>query len=103
VHDADADELRELAQKAVNKLEGDGGAAVVLGSGRGGKALLVAACSPRLVARGVAAPRLLEAAAAKVGGGAGGKDILAFAGGRNAGAVPDAIESIRTHLEELLA
>ncbi|HEV8565253.1 MAG TPA: alanine--tRNA ligase [Actinomycetota bacterium] len=102
VQDADADELRKLAQKAVNKLEGDGGAAVVLGSSQGSKALLVAACSAGLVARGVTAPTLLEEAASKIGGGAGGKEILAFAGGPNAGAVPDAIDAIPARLEELL-
>jgi alanyl-tRNA synthetase len=101
-HDADADELRELAQKSVQKLDGEGGGAVVLGSDRGGKALLVAACSATLVSRGVTAPRLLERAAALVGGGAGGKDILAFAGGPNADAVPDALGAIPARLEELL-
>ena len=35
LEEVDADELRELAQKVVGKLEGDGGAAVVLGSDRG--------------------------------------------------------------------
>ena len=102
LQDAGADELRELAQKAVNKLEGKGGAAVVLGSGQGSKALLVAACSPELVARGMTAPRLLEEAASRIGGGAGGKEILAFAGGPKAGAVRDAIEAIPGRLQELL-
>jgi alanyl-tRNA synthetase len=102
LQDSGADELRELAQKAVNKLEGKGGAAVVLGSGRGSKALLVAACSHEIVARGLTAPRLLEEAASKIGGGAGGKEILAFAGGPNAGAVRGAIEAIPARLQELL-
>jgi len=102
-HDADADALRELAQKAVGKLEGDGGAAVVLGSGQGGRALIVAAVSRRLVDRGVTAPSLLQAAAERIGGGAGGKAILGFAGGRNADAVEEAVRDIPARLTELLS
>jgi alanyl-tRNA synthetase len=100
VTDADADTLRELAQKALGKLGGD--AAVVLGSAAGGKALLVAACSQSLAERGVTAPALLEQAAAVIGGGAGGKPGLGFAGGKRAEAVVPAIESIRARLGELL-
>ena len=103
LQDADADELRELAQKAVGRLESDGGAAVVLGSGRDGKALMVAACSKRILDRGVTAPKLLEVAAEQIGGGAGGKPILGFAGGRNADAVAEAINGIPGRLSELLA
>ena len=55
--DADADELRALAQKVANRLEGPDGAAVVLGTGQGGKALLVAAGTEQLIARGVTARR----------------------------------------------
>jgi alanyl-tRNA synthetase len=103
LEDVDADELRELAQKVVGKLESDGGAAVVLGSSRNGKALLVAACSARLVERGVTAPMLLDVAAKQVGGGAGGKPILGFAGGPNGASVSDAVAGIPARLAELLA
>ena len=99
---ASADELRELAQSAVGKLEGENGAAVVLGSDAGGKALIAAACSKNLVARGVTAPLLLEQAARAIGGGAGGKPILGFAGGPKGEAVKDAIGAIPARLEELL-
>ena len=85
LEDVDPDELRALAQKVVGKLEGNGGAAVVLGSANGGKALIVAASSKRLVERGVTAPVLLEVAAKQIGGGAGGKPIMGFAGGPNGG------------------
>jgi alanyl-tRNA synthetase len=98
-----ADELRELAQAAVGKLERSEGAAVVLGSDADGKALLVAACSPNLIGRGVTAPALLEPAAKAIGGGAGGKPILGFAGGPRGDAVADAIGAIPARLEELLA
>jgi alanyl-tRNA synthetase len=102
LQDADADALRELAQKSVGKLEGDPGAAVVLGTRQGGKALIVAACSSRLVERGVTAPLLLEDAAKQIGGGAGGKPILGFAGGPKADAVEEAVQGIPARLAELL-
>ena len=70
-----------LAQDVANRLEGPDGAAVVLGTGRGGKALLVAASTKHLIGRGVTAPVLLEPAAKIVGGGAGGKPNLAVSGG----------------------
>jgi alanyl-tRNA synthetase len=98
-----ADELRELAQGAVGKLENERGAAVVLGSDAEGKGLIVAACSKNLVARGVTAPLLLERAAQAIGGGAGGKPILGFAGGPKGNAVRDAIGAIPARLEELLS
>jgi alanyl-tRNA synthetase len=100
--DADADELRQLAQDTVGRLGGKNGAAVVLASNRGGKALLVAAVSPTLVSRGVTAPKLLQPAAQIVGGGAGGKPSLAFAGGPRGEAYKKARDAIEPRLKELL-
>ncbi|HSL68327.1 MAG TPA: alanine--tRNA ligase [Actinomycetota bacterium] len=103
LHDGDAGELRELAQGAVARLENANGAAVVLGSGRGGGALIVAACSKSLVGRGVTAPLLLDPAAVAIGGRAGGKPILGTAGGPNGAAVEEAVERlIPRRLEQLL-
>ena len=99
---ATADELRELAQGVVGRLESEGGAAAVLGSDAEGRGLIAAACSPRLVARGVTAPALLERAAARIGGGAGGKPTLGFAGGPKGAEVREAIGAIPARLEELL-
>jgi alanyl-tRNA synthetase len=98
VTDDDADTLRDLAQKTVGKLGGE--AAVVLGSAQVGKALLVAACSKPLIDRGVTAPALLEHAAAVIGGGAGGKARLRFAGASSPRSRPPS--SIAARLEELL-
>ncbi|MGZ4125764.1 MAG: alanine--tRNA ligase [Actinomycetota bacterium] len=100
--DAGADELRELAQGAIGRLEGPGGAAVVLGSGAGGRALLVAACSPNLISRGADAKSLLATAAKVIGGGSGGKPNLGTAGGPNGGAVDEALATIPARLRELL-
>jgi alanyl-tRNA synthetase len=98
----DADGLRELAQTLRSRLERNGPGAAVLGNADGGRALLVAACTPALVERGVRAPALLEPAAKAIGGGAGGKDILAFAGGREAAALEQALGTIPARLQELL-
>jgi alanyl-tRNA synthetase len=101
-HDAPADELRALAQDLANRLENPDGAAVVLGTGQEGKALLVAAASPNLQARGVTAPALLDPAAKIVGGGAGGKPGLAFSGGPKGDAYAQALQAIEPRLKELL-
>jgi alanyl-tRNA synthetase len=101
-HDAAPDELRALAQDVANRLENEGGAAVVLVSGREGKALLAAAVSKRLQDRGVTAPELLRPAAEIVDGGAGGKPGLAFSGGPRGDAAPQALAAIEPRLRELL-
>ena len=96
------DALRALARDVVNRLENGQGAAVVLGSGEGGKALLVAACSKNLQERGVTADELLAPAAELVGGGKGGKPGLAFSGGPRGEATGQALEAIEPRLRELL-
>ena len=98
----DASGLRELAQKVRDRLQG-GPAAVVLGGGSDGKAQLVAASTAEAVAKGVTAPELLKEAASAIGGGAGGKDILAMAGGRDASAVAAALGGIPARARQLLA
>jgi alanyl-tRNA synthetase len=100
--DADADDLRSLAQDVANRLEGPDGAAAVLGTGQGGKALLVAAATKQLIARGVTAPALLEPAAKIVGGGKGGKPNLAFSGGPKGDAFQEALDAVEPRLKELL-
>jgi alanyl-tRNA synthetase len=98
----DADALRELALALRDRLERAGAAAAALGNGDGGKALIVASCTNALVQRGVTAPMLLERAAKAIQGGAGGKPILAFSGGRDGSAVKDALGGIPARLTELL-
>jgi alanyl-tRNA synthetase len=93
--------LRDLAQKVRDRLA-PRAAAVVIGNGDGGKAMLVAAATQDAVARGVTAPALLAPAATLIGGGAGGKDILANAGGKDPTAVRDALGVVPARLRELL-
>lgn len=102
VEDLEADALRPLAQDVAGRLENEHGAAVVLGTGQRGKALLVAACSNNLLSRGVTAPELLEPAGKIVGGSAGGKPNLAFSGGRKGEAFAEALDAIEPRLKELL-
>ena len=94
-------DLRELAIKVRDRLQ-ERPAAVVVGSGDG-KAQLVAAATRGAIDRGVTAPALLTTAATVVGGGAGGRDDLANAGGTHADKVPDALASVRDRLRALLA
>jgi alanyl-tRNA synthetase len=98
----DASGLRELAQKVRDRFQGRA-AAVVLGGGSDGKAQLVAASTAEAVARGIAGPELLREAASAIGGGAGGKDILAMAGGRDASAVAAALGGIPARARQLLS
>ena len=93
--------VRDLAQRLRDKLAAQP-AVIVLGNGHGGKAQLVAACTAGAVELGVTAPELLRDAAARVGGGAGGKDILANAGGKHPEEVAAALADIPARLAQLL-
>jgi alanyl-tRNA synthetase len=99
----DPGELRELALSLRDRMQSDGHGAAVLATSDGQKATLVAACTSDLVERGVTAPALLAPAAAAVGGGAGGRPHLAFAGGAKPAALPEALATIPDRLTALLA
>ena len=94
--------LRELALSLRNRMHNNGHGAAVLATSDGQKATLVAACTSDLVDRGVTAPALLDPAAKAVGGGAGGRPHLAFAGGGKPGALPEALATIPGRLASLL-
>jgi alanyl-tRNA synthetase len=83
------DALRALAAEVRQAIGGP--AVVVLGSGAGGQAALVAAVTKDLIGRGLSAKRVLADAAKTIGGGAGGKDDLASGGGRKPEAVTEAL------------
>ncbi len=99
--DEDPGALREMALKLRDRLQGGPGAAV-LATSDGSKATLVASCTPPLIERGVTAPALLAEAAKAVGGGAGGKDHLAFAGGGRPAALAQALAGLSARLADLL-
>ena len=77
---------------------------MVVGNGDGGgKAILVAAATQAAIGRGVTAPALLADAATVIGGGAGGKDDIANAGGPRAAELPAALATIPDRARALLA
>jgi alanyl-tRNA synthetase len=91
--------LLDVADRLRAKL---GDAAIVLGSSSEGRVDLVATVSPSLVERGVRAGEIVKIAAAEVGGGGGGRDTLARAGGRDPDKLPDAITAARQAIEAAL-
>jgi alanyl-tRNA synthetase len=102
VRDEDPGGLRELALSLRDRMQSDGHGAAVLATSDGQKATLVAACTSDLVERGVTAPALLDPAAKAVGGGAGGRPHLAFAGGGKPAALKEALATIPSRLAALL-
>ena len=97
----EAGELRELALKARTSLDQEPAAVVFLGRSDQ-KALLVAALTKPLLARGVTAAGLLEPAAKALGGSAGGKLDLAMGGGPRTEAADEVLGLVRSRLEALL-
>jgi alanyl-tRNA synthetase len=100
VEGVDGKTLLDLADRLKARL---GDAAIVLGSAGEGRVDLIASVAPSLVARGVRAGEIVKLAAAEVGGGGGGRDTLARAGGRDAAKLPDAIEAARKAIESALS
>jgi alanyl-tRNA synthetase len=96
---ADGQALLELADRLKGKL---GDAAIVLGTAGEGRVDLVASVAPALVARGVRAGEIIKVAAAEVGGGGGGRDTMARAGGKDPAQLPAAINAARTAIEAAL-
>jgi len=95
----DGQALLDLADRLKGKL---GDAAIVLGTAGEGRVDLVASVAPALVARGVRAGEIIKIAAAEVGGGGGGRDTMARAGGKDPAKLPDAIDAARTAIEAAL-
>jgi alanyl-tRNA synthetase len=96
----DAHSLRELSDRVRQTL---GDAAVVLGCAVDGRVHLVANVSPPLVGRGVKAGDVVRVAAEIVGGGGGGRDTMAQAGGRSPEKLPEAIAAARAAIERVLS
>jgi len=93
--------LPDLADRMKNQL-GDP-AVVVLGAGGEGRASLLVAATQGAVQRGVKAGEIVKVAARVVGGGGGGRDTMAQAGGREPEKLPDALAAARAEIERVLA
>ncbi len=89
--EADAESLRRL----VDRFRQDHpSGVVVLASAVDGSAIIVAAVSDDLVARGLHAGELVKSVAADVGGSGGGKPTLAQAGGKDPSRLPQALQRV---------
>lgn len=89
VHAGDMDSLRNMVDSLKAKL---GSAVIVLGSVQEDKVNLVAAVTPDLVAKGLHAGKLVKEAAARCGGGGGGRPDMAQAGGKDPSKLGEALE-----------
>ena len=96
----DAKALMDIADRVKGQL-GDS-AAIVLGTAVDGRVHLVAAVTPALVQRGVKAGDVVKVAAEVAGGGGGGRDTMAQAGGRDPDKLPEAIEAARAAIVHAL-
>ena len=96
----DMEELRDIADMAVGKLECG---VVVLAAVNDGKVSLVVKANKPAVAKGIHAGKIIKEAAKVVGGGGGGRPDMAQAGGKNAEALPDAFKKAGEVIEAQLA
>jgi len=98
----DSKQLLDLANRVQSKLGGEA-VVVTLGGDFGAKAGLVALASKDLVAHGVSAGALVKEGAPLIGGGGGGRDDMAQAGGKDPAKLEDALQAMRAALERGLA
>jgi alanyl-tRNA synthetase len=100
VQSADSKALLDLIDRLKGRLDD---AAIVLGTAVDGRVHLAVSVAPALVERGVKAGEVVKLAAEVVGGGGGGRDTLAQAGGRDPEKLPEALERAREAIESTLA
>jgi alanyl-tRNA synthetase len=95
----DPKELLEVSDRVKSAL-GDG--AVVLGTAAGGRPHLIVSFTRAAVDRGLSAAEIVRQAAQLIGGGGGGRDTMAQAGGRDPDKLDDALEAAREAIEAKL-
>src|SRR4051812_15330831 len=96
---ADQKQLLDVLDRVKPKL---GDAAVVLGAAGDGKVAFVASVAPALVERGVHAGNIVKLAAQVTGGGGGGRETMAQAGGRDPSKLDEALGVAREAIERAL-
>jgi alanyl-tRNA synthetase len=94
--DADPKTMRETVDRLKDKLKS---AAIVLGAVNDGKVSLIAGVTADLTAR-VKAGELVNYVAQQVGGKGGGRPDMAQAGGTNPAGLPDALQSVKSWVEQ---
>src|SRR4051812_41590807 len=98
--DADQRSLLDLADRIKSRA---GEAAVVIGGAADGKVALVASFSKEVTDRGISAAEVIREVAQIVGGGGGGRDNVAQAGGRDPSRLDEALSAARDAIEAKLA
>ena len=98
IEGADAKVLRETLDQLKGRFKS---AAIVLGSTEGGKVTLIAGVTSDLTAK-IKAGDLVNHVATQVGGKGGGRPDMAQAGGTDAAALPAALASVRSWVEQRL-
>ncbi|MFY9264950.1 MAG: alanine--tRNA ligase [Solirubrobacterales bacterium] len=88
----DVTDLRALSDRLRDKFDLE---VVVLGGSAEGRVQLVANVAATAIERGIKAGALARLAAETVGGGGGGRDNLAQAGGRDPEKLPEALDAVR--------
>jgi alanyl-tRNA synthetase len=92
--------LPDVADRLKGRLGGEG--VVVLGAALGERAALLVSVAPAVVQRGVKAGEIVKLAAKVVGGGGGGRDTMAQAGGRNPAKLAEALAAARAGIAAAL-
>ena len=98
--DADQRSLLDLADRIKSRA---GEAAVVLGGAADDKVALVASFSKEVTDRGISAADVIREVAQIVGGGGGGRENVAQAGGRDPSKLDEALSAARDAIEAKLA
>jgi alanyl-tRNA synthetase len=96
----DAKALLTVADHVKGKLDRDG--VVVLGAVVEDRVSLVVSVAPSLVERGLKAGEIVKIAAQVVGGGGGGRDTMAQAGGRDPKKLGEALQAAKAAIRETL-
>ena len=99
VEGLDRNQMRSLADSLRSKM---GSGVVVLASTSNGNVALISAVTKDLAGKKVHAGKLVGAVAQVVDGRGGGRPDLAEAGGKNAGAVPAALEKVYELVGEMV-
>ena len=99
VPDADMNSLRDLADQMKEKYSNG---VFVLCSDAGGKVNLIVSAAPDAIKAGAHAGNIIKKLAPLVGGGGGGRDTMAQAGGKNPAGISKMIASAKGVVEEML-
>lgn len=95
----DVDMMRDMCDRIQDRLDAG---VVALGAGINAKPMLTVSVAKSLADQGLHAGRIVRQAASRIGGGGGGRQNMAQAGGRNVGGLADALavvrETIRTQV-----